>query len=46
MHFRSLSILIIASTPVAACTYDEGPDPSKHFLELGMAAPEKNELEV
>ncbi len=46
MHFRSLSVLIVATLPVAACTYDEGPDPSKHFLQLEMAAPRANAVEV
>lgn len=46
MHFRSLGILIVATVPLAACTYDEGPDPSKRFLALGMDTPEKNKVEV
>ena len=46
MHFRSLGILIVATLPLAACTYDEGPDPSKRFLALGIDTPEKNKVEV
>jgi hypothetical protein len=46
MHFRSLGILIVATLPLAACTYDEGHDPSKRFLALGMETPEKNKVEV
>jgi hypothetical protein len=46
MHVRVLSILIIASIPLAACTYDEGPDPSKHYLSLEMSAPQTNVVEV
>jgi hypothetical protein len=46
MHLRVLGVLIVASLPLAACTYDAGPDPSKRFLELGMDTPEKNKVEV
>lgn len=46
MYFRSLSILIIASASVAACTYDDGPDPNWHFLKLEMDAPQGNEVVV
>jgi hypothetical protein len=46
MLLRSLSVLIIASASLAACTYDDGPDPSRRFLELGMDAPQKNTVVV
>ncbi|HEY6920657.1 MAG TPA: hypothetical protein VI390_03550 [Methyloceanibacter sp.] len=46
MRFRSLIVLIIASTPVAACTYDDGPDTNKRYLQLGIDAPEKNTVVV
>ena len=46
MRFRSLGMLIVASIPLAACTYDEGPDPSSRFLRLGMDAPQKNTVVV
>ena len=46
MWLRSLSVLIVASLPLAACTYDEGPDPSSRFLRLGMDAPQKNTVVV
>ena len=35
MRFRALCIALVASIPLAACTYDEGPDPSKRFLPAG-----------
>src|SRR6478672_7858247 len=46
MRFRALCIALVASIPLAACTYDEGPDPSKRFLRLGMDAPQKNTVVV
>jgi hypothetical protein len=42
MKFRSLSILFIASASVAACTYDDGPDPNWHFFKMQMDAPKGN----
>ena len=46
MRFCLLSVLIVAGASLAACTYDEGPDPSKRFLRLGMDAPQKNTVVV
>src|SRR5215471_275720 len=46
MRFRSLSILIIASASVAACTYDDGPDPNWHFFKMQMDAPQGNKVVV
>jgi hypothetical protein len=46
MHFRSLSILIVASASLAACTYDDGPDPNWHFLKLQMDAPQGSTVVV
>jgi len=47
MHFRSLSILIVAIVlPLAGCTYDDGPDPNWHFLKLEMDAPQGNKVVV
>jgi hypothetical protein len=46
MRFLSLSIVIVASIPLAACTYDEGPDPSKYYLRLDMDAPQNNTVVV
>ena len=46
MKFRSLSILFIASASVAACTYDDGPDPNWHFFKMQMDAPKGNTVVV
>jgi hypothetical protein len=46
MRFWSLGMVVIASALVAACTYDDGPDPTKHFLKLEMDAPQGNEVVV
>ena len=46
MRFRSLIVLIVASAPLGACTYDDGPDPNWHFLKLEMDAPQKNTVVV
>lgn len=43
---RALSIAIIAGIPLSACTYDDGPDPSTHFLRMEMSAPQTNVVEV
>ena len=41
-----LSVLIISSVPLVAGTYDDRPDPSKHFVMLDMDAPRANRVEV
>jgi len=32
--------------PVAACNYGDGPNRTKRYLELGIDAPQKNEVVV
>src|SRR5215470_10252967 len=46
MRFRSLIIAILATIPIAGCTYDDGPDRNKRYLQLGIDAPQKNEVVV
>src|SRR5262245_13757359 len=46
MRFCSLTIAILTCISVAACTYDDGPNRTKRYLELGIAAPQKNEVVV
>jgi hypothetical protein len=46
MRFRSLIVAILATIPIAGCTYDDGPDRTKRYLELGIDAPQKNEVVI
>src|SRR6476661_1439191 len=46
MPYRSLCIVIVASISLGACTYDDGPDTNKRYLQLGIDAPEKNTVVV
>ncbi len=46
MRVSSLGVLIVASLPLAACTYDDGPNTGKRYSELGIDAPQKNEVVV
>ena len=46
MRFSSLGLLIVAGLPLAACTYDDGPNTMKRYSQLGIDAPQKNEVVV
>jgi len=46
MRFRSLAIAILACVSVAACTYDDGPDPNWRFVKMEMDAPQGNRVVV
>jgi hypothetical protein len=46
MRFSALGFLVVASLPLVACTYDDGPNTNKRYLELGIDAPEKDEVVI
>jgi hypothetical protein len=46
MRLRSLGFVVVAGLPLAACTYDDGPNTGKRYSELGIDAPQKNDVVV
>jgi hypothetical protein len=46
MRFSSLGFLVAASLTLAACTYDDGNNTNKRYLELGIDAPAKDDVVI
>jgi hypothetical protein len=46
MRFSLLGFFVVASLPLGACTYDDGPNTNKRYSELGIDAPKKDEVVI